>query len=56
MMATGYLWSADITLAIGLIWLAHIGFDRLIGYGLKYETGFRHTHLGVLFRNEKGTA
>ena len=28
-----------------LIWLAHIGFDRLIGYGLKYETAFNDTHL-----------
>jgi hypothetical protein len=27
------------------IWLAHIGLDRLIGYGLKYETAFKDTHL-----------
>jgi hypothetical protein len=27
------------------IWLAHIGFDRLVGYGLKYETAFKDTHL-----------
>jgi hypothetical protein len=30
------------------IWLAHIGFDRMLGYGLKYATGFRHTHLGLV--------
>ncbi|MCR6670940.1 DUF4260 domain-containing protein [Devosia ginsengisoli] len=37
-------------LAYGLaaIWTAHIGFDRLLGYGLKLETGFEHTHLGVI--------
>jgi hypothetical protein len=29
----------------GLIWLAHIGFDRALGYGLKYPTSFRDTHL-----------
>lgn len=29
-----------------LIWVAHIGIDRLFGLGLKYATGFRHTHLG----------
>ena len=29
-----------------LIWAAHIGFDRLMGYGLKYETAFGATHLG----------
>ncbi len=27
------------------IWFAHIGFDRLLGYGLKYATAFRDTHL-----------
>jgi hypothetical protein len=31
---------------IALIWAAHIGFDRLMGYGLKYGTGFKETHLG----------
>jgi hypothetical protein len=35
---TTYAWLA-------LIWLAHIGFDRLLGYGLKYETAFKDTHL-----------
>lgn len=30
----------------GLIWAAHIGFDRLLGYGLKYGQGFSVTHLG----------
>lgn len=33
-------------LAVGLIWFAHIGLDRLLGYGLKQLTGFRDTHLG----------
>lgn len=28
-----------------LIWLAHIGLDRMLGYGLKYETAFKDTHL-----------
>ena len=33
-------------LAIALIWFAHIGIDRALGYGLKYATGFKDTHLG----------
>lgn len=33
---------------VALIWMAHIGFDRLLGYGLKYSTAFRDTHLGQL--------
>jgi hypothetical protein len=32
-------------LAFSLIWLAHIGFDRAIGFGLKYPTTFNDTHL-----------
>lgn len=32
--------------AIPLIWAAHIGFDRALGYGLKYPTAFGNTHLG----------
>ncbi len=30
--------------SIGLVWMAHIGFDRLLGYGLKYSDGFKHNH------------
>lgn len=31
---------------IAAIWLAHIGMDRLFGYGLKHTDDFQHTHLG----------
>ena len=31
--------------AVALIWIAHIAFDRLLGYGLKYPTHFKDTHL-----------
>jgi len=30
---------------IALIWICHISFDRLAGYGLKYPDSFRHTHI-----------
>jgi hypothetical protein len=33
-----------------LIWVAHIGFDRALGYGLKYPTAFHDTHLGRIGR------
>jgi hypothetical protein len=39
-----------ILLSIALIWIAHIGFDRAVGYGFKYPTAFKHTHLGLPFR------
>ena len=32
-------------LAIAIIWAAHIAFDRLLGYGLKYPSAFKDTHL-----------
>lgn len=38
--------AAGSALPIALIWTAHIGFDRALGYGLKYADGFSHTHLG----------
>jgi hypothetical protein len=31
--------------AFALIWFAHIGADRALGYGLKYPTFFKDTHL-----------
>jgi Domain of unknown function (DUF4260) len=33
------------TLLFAIIWIAHIGFDRTLGYGLKYSTFFKDTHL-----------
>ena len=42
----GVLFGAMFALALASIWLAHIGLDRAIGYGLKYPTDFKDTHLG----------
>jgi hypothetical protein len=36
----------DLGERIAMIWLAHVGFDRALGYGLKYSTAFGDTHLG----------
>ncbi len=41
----GVLTDERVAVQLALIWLAHIGVDRLLGYGLKYETGFKDTHL-----------
>ena len=40
---------ADIrtALLVALIWAGHIGADRLVGYGLKFESGFKNTHLST---------
>lgn len=45
-LAGAGLWSgSDLALSIALIWGAHIGLDRAMGYGLKYASGFKETHL-----------
>jgi hypothetical protein len=46
LMTTGFALDSPLTLSIALIWLAHIGIDRALGYGLKYQAGFTYTHLG----------
>jgi hypothetical protein len=43
--AAGLLVHAPTLMAIALIWIAHIGMDRAVGYGLKYPASFRETHL-----------
>jgi len=41
----GVMSGHQAALAVSLIWMAHIGFDRAIGAGLKYATGFWDTHI-----------
>lgn len=40
-LAAGHPW----VISVALILFAHIGFDRLLGYGLKYPSAFKDTHL-----------
>jgi hypothetical protein len=41
------LWAGESAAqAVALVWIAHIGFDRMLGYGLKYGDAFHATHLG----------
>ena len=49
-LAMGVYSSEPWAISAGMIWISHIGFDRALGYGLKYEKGFRFTHLGVIGR------
>jgi hypothetical protein len=46
LMTAGFGFAPPLLLTIAMIWLAHIGFDRALGYGLKYSAGFGFTHLG----------
>jgi hypothetical protein len=41
-----WLMAADaIALSLAVIWFAHIGMDRMFGFGLKYPTRFNDTHI-----------
>ncbi len=51
LMTTGFALTSPLTLSIAMIWLAHIGFDRALGFGLKYSAGFGFTHLGRIGRD-----
>jgi Domain of unknown function (DUF4260) len=46
----GYWLASPLALALGLVWIAHIGMDRMFGYGLKYPSSFNDTHLGRIGR------
>ncbi|MCB9594511.1 MAG: DUF4260 domain-containing protein [Sandaracinaceae bacterium] len=39
---------------VALIWVGHVGFDRMLGYGLKHATAFADTHLGRIGRAASG--
>lgn len=41
----GVIAGSPLAVSVALVWFAHIGMDRLVGYGLKYTSGFRDTHL-----------
>ena len=43
--AVGVLADVDGLVAVTLIWIAHIGADRALGYGLKYPSAFKDTHM-----------
>ncbi|WP_119632539.1 DUF4260 domain-containing protein [Methylocaldum marinum] len=49
-LLVGFLLPAPVLSCAGVIWCAHIGFDRALGYGLKYSVGFGFTHLGIIGR------
>ena len=47
---TGSRWAAFL----GLLWAFHIAGDRILGYGLKFTSGFQDTHLGEIGKQRHG--
>ncbi len=46
LLAVGLVVAIPMLVTIGALCMAHAGFDRLLGYGLKSHEGFSFTHLG----------
>ncbi|KUG09709.1 DUF4260 domain-containing protein [Solirubrum puertoriconensis] len=46
----GWVLGVPGLLLASTVLLTHASFDRLLGYGLKYATGFQDTHLGRIGR------
>lgn len=44
--AAGFAFGYPVAVQVALIWIAHIGADRALGFGLTYASGFKDTHLG----------
>lgn len=45
-LGAGWLTISRPLVLVGALLLAHVGMDRLLGYGLKLTSGFHDTHLG----------
>jgi hypothetical protein len=50
---TGFYADINFFQLVGIIIFAHASMDRVFGYGLKYFTGFKYTHLGIIGKDEK---
>ena len=44
----GWFLDREVLMLMGIILFSHIALDRLLGYGLKFEKGFKFTHLGEI--------
>jgi Domain of unknown function (DUF4260) len=47
LLAAGLAWDVNALTVAGVVGLVHVGLDRLMGYGVKHDDGFGHTHLGL---------
>ena len=53
LLLAGFALDQALLLQLAIIWLAHVGIDRALGYGLKYSDAFNHTHLGRIGKPAK---
>lgn len=56
LLVAALLTKRSLAASVGLIWMAHIGFDRMLGYGLKYASAFVDTHFGRIGKQKAASA
>lgn len=49
----GFSLDSSLLLLAGVIFFGHAALDRALGYGLKFNDDFKHTHLGWIGKNDK---
>ena len=52
LILAGFMLKNELFVQVGLIFMAHSCFDRIMGYGLKYLDDFDHTHLGWIGKSK----
>ena len=48
----GLILKDEMTQITGIILFGHSSMDRMFGYGLKLNEGFKYTHLGIIGKNK----
>lgn len=49
----GIYLSLPLLQLVGIVLFSHSAMDRVLGYGLKYNKGFKFTHLGEVGKQKK---
>ncbi|WP_224996231.1 DUF4260 domain-containing protein [Cesiribacter sp. SM1] len=52
-VAAGVVMAVPELQLAGLVLFGHSAMDRALGYGLKYEDSFQHTHLGWIGKKQQ---
>ena len=47
LLSSGFLFDQKLMIQLGIIWASHLAFDRMLGWGLKFEDSFFNTSMGV---------
>jgi len=52
----GFIWRDEWLQITGIVLFGHSSMDRMLGYGLKLNQGFKYTHLGMIGKKQATNA